>query len=285
MKLTEERGLTLIELVITLAIIGLIATAATALLSSVIQVQGYGSSRAKVYHEGLITMERITKGLRTSTYLLIPNAHNTTRDILAFSGKYNDDNDFYFNDPLFPRIDEDPAADMDMDNASGIGLIDDDGDGTIDDGGTVDDDEDGLNDEDQLDGIDNDGDGNLDEDITNDINNDLEPGIESIDDDGDGSVDEGNFKDDDEDGSFEEDQLNPIVYLFDSANKTLSEWVPHTGQTLTLSDNVTSFQVIYEEPQRILVSLTLTNDHGDTIELSEYVCPRNVRQKTGRRVR
>ena len=106
-----------------------------------------------------------------------------------------------------------------------------------------------------------------------------------MDDDGDGSVDEGNFKDDDEDGSFEEDPLNALVYLFDSGTNTLREWFPHTAQTVDLSTHVTSFQVTYEAPERILITLTLTGDQGKSVTFSEYVCPRNILQKTGKRVR
>lgn len=285
MRRIGERGLTLVELLVALAIMGLIAGAATALLSSVVQVHGQSDARAGLYQEGLLAMERMTTGVRSATYLLVPNAHNPARDILAFSGSYNDDNDFYFGDPLFPRIDEDPAADMNIDNFSGIHTIDDDGDGTPDDMGDIDDDEDGLNDEDILDGLDNDGDGNIDEDFTFDITADGSPGIGGMDDDGDGSVDESIFKDDDEDGSFEEDPLNALVYLHDSGTNTLREWVPYTAQTVDLSTHVTSFAVTYEAPERILITLTLTGDQGESVTFSEYVCPRNTLQKTGKRVR
>lgn len=204
---------------------------------------------------------------------------------MAFSGTYNDDNDYYFGDPLFPRIDEDPGADMNLDHSPGIGLVDDDGDGTIDDGGAGDDDEDGLNDEDALDGLDNDSDGNIDEDFTNDITGDGKAGIAGMDDDGDDSVDEGNFKDDDEDGSFGEDPLNELLYLFDSGSSTLRESFPETGEMTDLSTHVTLFRTTYEAPERILIELTLTGDDGEIVEFVEYVCPRNTYQKTGRRVR
>ncbi len=285
MKVTQERGLTLIELLMAIAIMGLIAGAAMSLLSSALQAQDRAGTRTDLYQEGLMILERITGGVRQCTYLLIPNAHNPTRDILAFSGTVNDDDDYYFGDPLFPKIDEDPGSDMNGDSSSGIGLVDDDGDESIDDGGTVDDDEDGLNDEDPLDGIDDDEDGNLDEDFTNDITNDSAPGIKGMDDDGDGSVDEGNAKDDDEDGSFEEDPLNAVVYLFDGGAGTLTEWLTYNGQTLNLSSRVSSFQVSWEAPERILITLTLTNEQGENVSFSEYVCPRNALQKTGKRVR
>ena len=58
---------------------------------------------------------------------------------------------------------------------------------------------------------DNDKDGLIDEDLGNDTSNDSSTGITNIDDDGDGISDNGsNFKDDDEDGSFNEDPINGI---------------------------------------------------------------------------
>jgi len=284
MKRTDEKGLTLIELIIAIGILGLISAAAAPLLSSALQAHSFGESRSGLYQEGLLAMERMTGGVRRCTYLLVPNAHNTTRDILAFSGNYNDDDDYYFDDSLFPRIDEDMGADMDGNNAPGIALIDDDGNSLIDDGGTGDDDEDGLNDEDQLDGLDNDGDGNIDEDFSVDVR-DGEPGIKNFDDDGDGSVDEGNFKDDDEDGSFEEDPLNAVVYELVSGTSTLTESIPHSGASVYLSTRVSNFQVVSGTSNCVLITLTLTDNDGKTVTFSEYVHPRNTYQKTGRRVR
>jgi hypothetical protein len=53
---------------------------------------------------------------------------------------------------------------------------------------------------------------------------------------------------------------------------------------------VTAFTVTYEPPDathdpRILISLTLTGDDGETLRFTEYVVPRNVLQKIGKRVR
>ena len=281
----SEKGLTLIELLIALAIMGLIASAGTALLSASLQAHEHGDARSGLYQEGLLAIERMTGGVRACTFLLIPNAYTPVRDILAFSGSVNEDNDFYFDDPLFPRIDEDLGADMSLNNKSGIEMVDDDGDGMIDEGGVVDDDEDGLNDEDQLDGLDNDSDGNFDEDFANDNNADGEPGIAYMDDDGDGSIDEGIAKDDDEDGSFEEDPINAIIYSIVSGTSTLQASMPYNGQTTVLSTRIASFQVTCETPERILIELTLTGDDGESVTFSEYVCPRNTFQKTGKRAR
>jgi prepilin-type N-terminal cleavage/methylation domain-containing protein len=288
MKRIDQKGLTLVELLLATAILGLIAAAATPLVSICFESHKNGTARFQHYHEGLIAMERMTDGVRRSTFLLIPNAHNPTRDILAFSGYINDDNDFYFDDPLFPRIDEDTGAEMSRDDEPGIVGVDDDGDGLVDEdlGEHGDDDEDGAAEEDPTNGYDDDGDGNIDEDALHDSNNDNASGIAGMDDNGDGQVDNGaTVFDDDEDGLNNEDSLDPVVYTFDSGTNTLEVSYIHDGRTVVLSDHVTAFQVNYEAPQKILITLTLTGDDGESITFTEYVYPRNTFQRTGKRVK
>jgi prepilin-type N-terminal cleavage/methylation domain-containing protein len=284
----SEKGLTLVELLLAIAIMGIIGSAATVLLSTCLEAYSQGNARSGLYQEGLLAMDRMTDGIRRSTYLLIPNAHNSTRDILAFSGYVNDDNDFYFGDPLFPRIDEDTGAEMSRDDVPGIVGVDDDGDGLVDENPVEhgDDDEDGASEEDPINGSDDDGDGNVDEDALHDSNNDNASGIAGMDDNGDGQVDNGDTDfDDDEDGLRNEDSLDPVVYAFDSGTNTLKVSYINDGQTIVLSDHVTAFQVNYEAPERILITLTLTSDGGEGITLTEYVCPRNTFQRTGKRVK
>jgi len=284
----DEKGLTLVELLVVIAILGMISIAVTDFMSTVMKIHGSGYKKSALYREGLLAMERMTKGVRSCTYLLIPNAHTPVRDILAFSGYTNDDNDFYFDDPLFPRIDEDTSAEMSKDDTPGILGVDDDGDGLIDENPVEhgDDDEDGATEEDPIDGYDNDGDGNIDEDAHHDSNNDNASGIAGMDDNGDGQIDNGNTNvDDDEDGLRNEDFLNPVIYSFDSATKTLRTSESSTGETVDLSTRVTLFRVTWEAPERILVELTLTGDDGESVAFSEYVHPRNTLQKVGKRVR
>jgi hypothetical protein len=278
--------MTLLELLLAVTGMAIISAAATFFLSTTLDIEIQGSSRSELYREGLSAMEKMKERVKRTTYLLIPNAHNTTRDILAVSDMINDDNDYYFGDPLFPRIDEDLGGRYTT-AGNGIFLIDDDGDG---------DDEDGSNDEELLDGIDNDGDGNIDEDLGQDIQNDTFPGIMGIDDDADGQVDEmsggGDKNDEDEDGLKGEESLVPIVYMYDPAIDTL--WEIATDQNsgtsppavwTALSTHVTLFQVTWEAPQRILIELTLTGDDDSTIQFSEYVYIENTFQKLGKRVR
>lgn len=289
MKRLQNAGFTLVELLVVITILAMISVGISAYLSSILEFHRNGNQTADLFREGMLAMERMTQGARRSTYVQIPNAHAPTREILAFSGSINDDNDYYFNDPLFPRIDEDLWQDTNGDNLNGIAGIDDDGDGQTDE--TLfglydyDEDEDGQANEDDLDGIDNDGDGNVDEDPWADQNMDWAPGVKYLDDDGDGTVDEGHENDDDEDGQQDEDPINETVYAFNSGAQTLTESLPQSGASTVLSSNVTLFQVTYEAPQRIRIEMTLTDDDGRSVEFYEHVYLQNRLQRIGKRVR
>lgn len=291
MSQRTTRGLTLLELLISVTILGMIFTAGAAMLHTALQTQAYGSGKKDLARQGAIAMDTMTGNVRRATWLLIPNAHRVSRDILAFSGTVNDDNDFYFGDPLFPRIDEDPDSDIDSNARAGIAAIDDDGDLLIDEFlvSTADDDEDLLADEDPVNGVDDDNDGNIDEDPSRELyGENAKPGIRMMDDDGDGSVDEGGGslkRDDDEDGVEDEDGLNPIYYRYDAAQKRVRVTDTRTATTTTLIDHVTAFSAVYEAPERIQVNLTLTSDAGEVLTFSEFVHPRNTLQYNGRRVR
>lgn len=295
MKSVNEKGFTLVELLLATAIMGVIAGATMPLLFTCLKIHASVANRSNIYQEGMVLMERLTSGVRNTTYLLIPNSKATVRNILAISSLVNEDNDYYFNDPLFPRVDEDPSDELDSSTgaiAPGIKGVDDDGDGLVDEGNAKDDDEDFSIKEDYLDGIDNDGDGTVDEDTREDSNADGASGIKGMDDDGDGIVDEGLSGDDDEDGLVSEDYVNPLVYLYIPATRELQEIAADMNSgilppavTTTLSTRVTLFRITYVNPQRILIELTLTGDDGKSIAFSEYVCPRNTLQKVGKKVR
>jgi prepilin-type N-terminal cleavage/methylation domain-containing protein len=297
MRSTGEKGLTLVELLVSITIMVIIAAAAMPLLSASLNAHSEGIARAELYQEGLMLMERMTSGVRKTTILQIPNNHTPTRNMLVFSKLVNDDNDFYFGDPLFPRVDEDTGESFTW-WGNGTPGVDDNGDGTIDNGATwKDNDEDGLNNEDDIDGIDNDGDGNIDEDPTADWDDNAVSGIEGIDDDGDGQVDEEGSPDEDEDGSNNEEQIQFLLYTFDSATNTLREIEPNNFSGLSppvyskiMSTHVTGFTTTYypsdatKDPM-ISIALTLTGDDGKSIQFFEYVYPENILQKDGKRVR
>lgn len=284
----RERGSTLVELLMALAIMGIVSVAAAGLLSSSLQAYGEGRGRFDLQREGLLAMERMTGAVRVSTYLLVPNSHGRIRDVLAVSGLVNDDGDCYFGDPLFPMIDEDLASDMNEDGRNGVEDVDDDGDGSTDETGATlhgaDDDEDGVSDEDPLNGIDDDGDGAVDEDLGGDSTDDGAPGHAGIDDDGDGEVDEGSVYDDDEDGTLGEQGLHPVVFELDPSTRTLVEWDTVTGERVVLASNVEDFEVTFRRPQVISIELSLRSG-DDELTFFEYVCARNVQQRVGKRVR
>jgi prepilin-type N-terminal cleavage/methylation domain-containing protein len=295
MRQNSEKGLTLVELIISLTIMGIIATASIPLLSSTLEVYSSGTDRSRLYHEGLMAMERMTAGVKKTTFLTVPNGHSPTRDILVFSRLVNSDNDFYFGDPLFPRIDEDTNEYFSF-GGWGVQGVDEDGDGVVDEGNWKDDDEDGLEQEEIFDGLDNDGDGSIDEDVKGDSTSDALPGIEGIDDDGDGEVDEmpnPNYKnDDDEDGETDEEEIHFAVYTYNASANTLTEihsdpfnGIYNPAPKVVLSDHVTNFEAFFEAPERIRITLELTNDNGESVTFTEYVCPRNVYQRNGKRVR
>lgn len=289
MRRSKENGFTIAELLIALAVVGMIVGAAATLLSTSLQANATGESRCMLLREGNLAMDRMTRCVRRCTHLMIPNAHTDTRDILALSGFVNDDDDYYFNDPLFPKIDEDLSNDMNEDTKNGIEGIDEDGDNSVDEynfpNSSTDDDEDGNADEDPLDGVDNDGDGCIDEDMGGDVTNDGAAGIRGMDDDGDGLVDEGSIYDDDEDGNLDEQGLIPVVYSFDSDTSTLTESFPATGETLVLSTHVSEFSVKLRQARIVQIKLKLVGTDNKTIQFEEYAFPRNLLQKTGKRVR
>jgi type II secretory pathway pseudopilin PulG len=295
-----EAGFSLVELGISLALMSVLCVALVGLVETSLNAQAVGDDRSALWAEGHLAMDRLATAIRRATVVHFPNAHGPVRSMIAVSGAVDDDGDAYFDDPDFPRLDEDLWSDMTIDNHPGIQGYDDDGDGAVDEVPVLaamapyDDDEDGLWNEDAWDGVDNDGDGNIDEDVDWDMNGDGAPGIANFDDDGDGQLDEqtttGSFSDDDEDGVYVEDKLNPVVFEFDSGNSQLEENVPQTGASGQLCTHVTAFTATYVSPTStrgplITISMTLTSDAGETLTLTETVNPRNVQQRAGRRLR
>jgi prepilin-type N-terminal cleavage/methylation domain-containing protein len=284
-----QAGLSLVELLVATAILGMLAAAATQFTFTALRAQAAAEWRSTVRRDGMLAMERIAAGIKTCSFLLIPNSTNSVRSILAISGTDNDDNDFYFNDPLFPRIDEDPNPDMTSDGYAGIKGMDDDGDGATDEGNYMDDDEDGQQGEELLDGEDNDGDGNVDEDLAQDMSGDGKAGIAGMDDDGNGVVDDRGtaYKmDNDEDGRFYDDNIHPIVFALNAATKTLNEINRSLGQSNALVAQVTRFQVTYVRPGLVRIEMDVQDaDGGESITFTESVYARNTLQKTGKRVK
>lgn len=282
----SRHGMTLVELVIAIGIVALVSGAAAGILSTALQAEAYGTTQSQLHAEGLLAMERMCNAIRVSSSVTVPNAHAPSRDVLVVNGLINDDGDFFFDDPLFPRIDEDPGEELIADGQPGTTGIDDDGDGSTDEGRAGDDDEDGLSNEDPINGVDDDGDGSVDEDPPADLSGEGHAGIQRIDDNGDGFVNNGNGpNDDDEDGVSDEDPLDAVVFAHDGPTATLRESVPAIAASTPLSTHVTQFEAFFEAPERIRLTLTLSGLDGQSVTFVEYAFPRNVLQRTGKRVR
>lgn len=279
----RSQGITLIELLVSLALTGIIIAGLAGVMSQTIATSDSVSQKNELTTEARFAMDRIHKAITHSSRLLLPLQDQSSSDwfehireqtvpattpidsstlytaILAVALPYYVDLDGNgisdADDDADGRIDEDLPADNHADGASGIYMLDDNGDGSIDEFANEDDDESNSEaDEDILDGVDNDNDNSIDEDPGSDVNGDGCPGICRVDDDGDGQVDEGNQSDDDEDGRIDEDPYNPLVFFLEGSE--LRERIPVPWDTdgsggidgrdflvTTIAENVTYFRV------------------------------------------
>jgi len=311
MAATSQRGLTLIEVLVSLILAALVLSAFSGLASRALEVERQSNARNELLSEARFAMQRMTTAVLGTSRLMLPLADNPASGwrenvreqtvpasspesgstlataVLAVSldprldvdenGVLDADND------ADGRVDEDPDIDNTNDGENGIVGIDDDGDGAGDEGGMSgnDNDEDGVQGEDWLDGLDNDGDGTPDEDLPEDSNNDNRPGERDIDDDGDGAVDEGNTFDDDEDGSSNEDWVDPVVFFLDGS--TLTERRPDLNASdgtdfteFSIAENVTRFRVERLPDgggRAVLVDITLqlTAPDGEDVVLTTRI--------------
>jgi len=101
------RGLTLVELIISIALMSLIAVAAAALFASALQAQAHAVRQGDLHREAMQLMGYVTGRARHTTHVLEPNADLPETDYLLCSENINNNNNYYQNDPLFPLIDED----------------------------------------------------------------------------------------------------------------------------------------------------------------------------------
>ena len=278
-RANRAAGFTLVEVLLAVAVAGLLMAALGGLVSQALQARAVVSTKNDLLQQAEFAMERMVSAVRGTTRLLLPLAENpgtawseSARDpgVLAVTlGPTIDRDHDGFADADNDgdgRLDEDPGNDLTSDYAAGIVGVDDDGDGQVDEGNVEDDDEDGSIDEDPVDGIDNDGDGSVDEDPSKDIENDGAPGVIGVDDDGDGSIDEGgtpNKDDDDEDGAKEEDWLDSAVYFLSGTD--LLERMPNLNPAdgtdyaeRPIAQNVSRFRVERVPGARaVLVDITL----------------------------
>jgi prepilin-type N-terminal cleavage/methylation domain-containing protein len=287
-------GFTLVELLLALAVAGLLLSAVGGLIGAALRTQTTVRERNDLTQQARFAMGRMVAAVRDTRRLLLPLAENPAtawsealrdpgvlavtldptidRDADGFADADNDKDG---------RIDEDLPGNNNKDFAPGIVGIDDDGDGVADEGGDPNDnDEDGTPTEDSLDGVDNDGDGAVDEDISSDNNKDFAPGIAGVDDDQDGQIDETPNTNNDEDGSIADDWLDPVVYFLNGTD--LVERLPNLNPVdgtdyteRTVAENVTSFVVERIPAARavlVAITLELTGPSGESLTLSTKVC-------------
>ncbi|NNF67711.1 MAG: prepilin-type N-terminal cleavage/methylation domain-containing protein [Gammaproteobacteria bacterium] len=232
-----QRGFTLVEVTLTLLVLGLMLASFGVATSTVFEAREAAFNKEMLTRDAALAMDRMVTAAKETPWLLLPLADDPATPqieslreqsvpaktgqekmtaVLALrlarhidrdsNGIPDADNDF---DGL---IDEDPGEDSGNDDASGIFGIDDDHDGETDEEDKEDDDEDGTEDEDAQGSGDNDKDRSVDEDTPADLNADGAAGVAGVDDDGDNEVDEGSEQDDDEDGESDEDWYDAVVF-------------------------------------------------------------------------
>jgi prepilin-type N-terminal cleavage/methylation domain-containing protein len=254
--LKSERGLTLVELLISITIISLIAVVSVQMVGGALDSWEHNKGKEDLLSTARLAMERMVSGVRTTTWVLLPlmisdptdpgypTSFYYPRDILAVSGMIDNDGD--------GLVDEDPYKDIVWDNKAGLMGIDDNNDGIVDNGSTnQDDDEDGAANEDPIDGLDNDADGRVDEDPDNAFYSSAD--------------------DDDGDGSLNEDYFDPVIYYLNGT--TLKERHDVGGSTTNDSvivENVSQFIVLRRRVNgNTLIDIYLKLDDGEnSVELS-----------------
>jgi len=271
---TDRAGLTLVELMISVTVTGLIGTVIAGLLFGTLRAYQSGIAHTETCREAAYAMNRMVSYSSRAAFLFVPNGPRNDTDVLAVAAGIDTDGD--------GRIDEDTGDDMTGDGASGVIGVDDDGDGLVDEADLRDDDERGNLDEEILNGVDDDGDGSIDDDMFADMNKDGKAGIADFDDDNDGQTDEGSNDDDDEDGLMDEDPAEPIVFFLEGDN--LMENHPVHGVT-QLAQAVEQFRAQYVVDEnghpRIDITLALSRGPGGEITLKRTVHLENIMQKQG----
>ena len=253
----SERGLTLTELLISIAIISLIAGVSTRMIVGALDSWEHNRGKEDLRNTARLVMERMVSSIRTTTWVLMPlmisdptdpgypASSYYPRDILAVSGMIDNDADGV--------ADEDPYKDMVNSGKAGLKGIDDNNDGIIDNGSTTeDDDEDGLKNEDPIDGVDNDGDGRIDEDTHNAFYGSAEN------DDGDGP------------SHINEDFFDPVIYYLQGTDlRERHDELQFTTSDKVIAEDVTQFIVLRRRVNgNTLIDIYLRLDNGtESVEL------------------
>jgi prepilin-type N-terminal cleavage/methylation domain-containing protein len=253
--LKSERGLTLTELLISIAIISLIAGVSTRMIVGALDSWEHNRGKEDLRNTARLAMERMVSRIRATTWVLMPlmisdptdpgypASSYYPRDILAVSGMIDNDADGV--------ADEDPYKNLTQSGKSGLKNIDDNNDGIIDNGNsTEDDDEDSLKNEDPIDGVDNDGDGRIDEDAHNAFY--------------------GSAENDDGDSKNNEDFFDPVIYYLQGTDlKERHDELQFTTSDKVIAENVTQFIILRRMVNgNTLIDIYLKLDNGtESVEL------------------
>ncbi len=298
-----QSGLSLIELTISLAIAAVVLAGVMTIVGETLATEAAVKQRFEMTQQARFAMQRMTNSVGKTRYLMLPLTENpatawseSVRDVLAVTldptldrdndGWADANNDKDFQDlnqngtrdsGEWERVDEDSHSDMTNDDESGIIGIDDDGDGAVDEAEKDDDDEDGTKNEEENGPQDLDGDFAFGEDLHQQMIRDEEPGIEGVDDDGDGSIDEGDKNDDDEDGSKNEDWLDPVVYYLNGSDlvERMPAIDPVDGTDFVesvIASSVSFFQITRyaqggSRVPLVLIELTITASDGESYSI------------------
>ncbi|MBI5446003.1 MAG: prepilin-type N-terminal cleavage/methylation domain-containing protein [Deltaproteobacteria bacterium] len=260
MKRDAQRGLTLVEVLLALAVAALVLAALGGLVGRTLALSRDVEERNRLQEEARFALERVSATLRYSRQVLAPTLTNPTSAVLVAAldptldrdgdGVADADND---GDG---KLNEDPGSDLNGDGGAGVAGVDDDGDGAGDDGAAGDDDEDGRLDEDGPAKGDEDNDGKKDDDPKGGV-------------------------DDDKDGRPDEDWLDTVA--FHVAGTSLRERVP-AGRDVngdgivdgrdyveqTIAEGVSRFEVRLVKEDRATqfeVQITLTGAGGTSVSV------------------
>lgn len=114
-RYSDDRGLTLIELLIALSILSVVITMVSGLLLSSIRSQAYSAQQDTLLHAARLAMERMVRHTRQANNVLLPSEDSPTGSTLRLAGFVDNDGD--------GRYDEDPPGGADED---GDGVMDED---------------------------------------------------------------------------------------------------------------------------------------------------------------
>ncbi|MFV1950794.1 MAG: type II secretion system protein J [Nitrospinota bacterium] len=272
----RKKGLTLIEVLVSVAVLAIIAGLFTQVIYGALESWRYNNDKDKLLHDGQSAMEMMVNSIRNTKWVLIPIKNNNLRDILAVSAGIDNDGD--------GLIDEDPGADITNDGQPGIAGIDDDGDGSVDEGDMTDDDEmyaGFLKDQSSLasvffsfitpdevyaGGTTLPAPDPVDEDCLNWTDSDLDG---AYDEDPSGDLYGQGYNDDDNDGTEDEDWFDPRIFYLKGNTLVVEEHiVDGATKTLTITseniaEDVTKFEVTrHRINNNTLIKIHLKLDNG-----------------------